>query len=248
MKFTLSILQVLNRFYWFKRLYYFKLINYFNQYHLKPIIIKANKSYRVSEYLDLVFVMNQSSFKGLISGYFYPNEFYPTPLDIAVSINISVNAYCNESYVNYDAIIDSAYHISQEIKERIIYDDFLQDLMKMSNKKLDKIIVDFPRSMIEDAFREKKLLFKNYFKTYGNENYSTSIRIWHQGYNTTWIEWKKEDSLDLKMDLNKIREGFFIGGFDYSINNTERLQFAYRKNGFEYYNQKIENGKLIWAN
>lgn len=248
MNFTLSILKFLNRFYWFKRFYYFKLLDYFNQYHLKTIILNANKSYKVSEYLDLVFAMNQPSFKGLISGYFYPNEYYPTPLDFAVAINISVNAYCNKEYSNYEAIIDTAYHISNEIKKRIIRDDFLRDLLKMSNKKLDNIVVgDFPRNEIENVFKDKKMLFKSYFKTYGNENFSTNIRIWHQGYDTTWIEWKKEDSLDLKLDLCKIREGFFIGGFDYLINNKEQLRIAYRKDGFEYYNQEIEKGKLIWA-
>ena len=45
----------------------------------------------------------------------------------------------------------------------------------------------------------------------------------------------------------KIREGFFLIGFDYrDITNGERLHVASNKDGHEYFNKCLKNSSRVW--
>lgn len=245
----LSILMFISKFYKAKKLYHRLLLKYLYKYHIDEIIIGINDKYNISEYMNLIDIVKQPSFKGLISGYFYPNDFYPTPLDFAVAINVASNSYYKKESTHINAIIDSAYYISEKLKQRICMDDYLKYLLQISNKSLDKISNNTVRERILDVFSDKKKLFVNYFRTYENVRFSTSVKIWHQSESASWIEWGEDDYILQYMDLNSIREGFFLPGFDYEINgieDTQKLVSAYKKDGFEYYNNEIPDGEIIW--
>lgn len=57
----------------------------------------------------------------------------------------------------------------------------------------------------------------------------------------------KKNSISININPYKIREGFFLVGFDYfDITNNESLHVASNKDGYEYFNKHLENSSYVW--
>src|SRR5690606_147533 len=137
---------------------------------------------------------------------------------------ISCNLYDNpelskEDIVNLSNFI--AEELNAEIKENII----LSTLVKNTTKNLVSIIIDEPKK-IKDIISDKKQLFINYFNTYQNKNYTSKITVFYSGEDQDYINWRREDSIDVYLNYSRIIEGFFLLGFDYRKEGNEWLRLA----------------------
>ncbi|ELF5327196.1 hypothetical protein RNH93_003593 [Vibrio cholerae] len=221
--------------------------NYFFRYHVAKILNEASKVYSLGEYWNVLDLAKKSPFKGIVSEFLRVGDFYPTPKDIAVAINVSIGAYCNENSIDKASIIDLAYHISQEIKSRLISDQLLKTILEDLNKDIRLIENDGDRSEIEFLFSNKKSLFMAYYSTFSKPQFSYSIKVWHQSQENSYIDWNESDALIVKLDPLRIREGFFQMGFDYYCNQTNKhLQCATRTGNYEQFNGD-RDGDVIWA-
>ncbi|MEW1489370.1 hypothetical protein AB0X39_19650 [Escherichia coli] len=82
--------------------------------------------------------------------------------------------------------------------------------------------------------------------TFKNKNteifYIVSLHIYAELFNS-------KDKTTSRININpyKIREGFFLIGFDYrDITNGERLHVASNKDGHEYFNKCLKNSSRVW--
>lgn len=220
---------------------------YLFNYHIKQVLDEASKAYPIGEYWDVRDLIYMSPFRGMLSELVRASEFYPTPKDIAVAINISISAYCNEKYINKDNIIDLSFHLSQEIKSRFISDQLLKIVFEDLNKDLDKFLTVSERSDIDSLFFNKKDLFMYYYSTFSKPEYSCCIKIWHQSQTNEFIDWKEDNAITVNLNSLRIREGFFQTGFDYYCLQSETaLQYATRYQGFESFNGCLK-GDVVWA-
>ncbi|MDT8880293.1 hypothetical protein RSO68_12510 [Halomonas saccharevitans] len=220
---------------------------YFFRYHVAQILNDASRAFPISEYWSARDLVNQSPFRGLISEFVRVGDFYPAPKDIAVAINISVGAYGEADDKKEASIIDLAFHISHEIKSRVISDYFLKTMMEDLHKDIDKIQIDGDRNQIQELFKTKKSVFLAYYSTFSKPEFSFSIKVWHQSQDKSYIDWREEDALVVYLDPMRIREGFFQVGFDYYCHQMEsRLQVATREGGYEQFNGHWD-GDLIWV-
>jgi len=169
-------------------------------------------------------------------------------MDVAVAINIATGHYCDNEFNNFShEIIDFSYHVSHEIKESIIKNKIMRDGLVDYGKDISLMDTNSDRTAIECLFKNKKDLFQYYFSTFNNPSYNHSIQIWHQGNDNTWIDWDENNSICININPYKIREGFFLIGFDYrDITNNERLHVASNKDGYEYFNKCPQNSSRVW--
>lgn len=222
--------------------------DYFMNYHLKEILLNAEKSYSISKHYKLSDLLKSPSFRGLMKELFRIGDFYQNPKNVSVAINVAFGLYGSEGKRFHTELINFSYHLCSEVKERIIGDLFLKNLLEEYGKDVEAMKVYYDRALILKVFDTKKDLFTEYFQTFNNPNYDFPIKIWHQSEGESWIKWEEKDSLMINVDKLRIREGFFLTGFDYTIvKNHERLQMATRIKGYEYYNQVEKNDEVIWA-
>ncbi|CCN81249.1 hypothetical protein VIBNISFn27_110010 [Vibrio nigripulchritudo SFn27] len=220
---------------------------YFFQYHVCKVLNEASRAFTIDKYWDVSDLAKKSPFRGVVSEFVRVGDFYPTPKDIAIAINISISAYCNENSTNKSNIIDLAYHLSHEIKSRLISDQLLKTILEDLNKDIGLIETGGDRSEIELLFSNKKSLFIAYYSTFSKPEFSYSIKVWHQGQDKPYIDWDESNALIVNLDPLRIREGFFQAGFDYYCNQTEEhLYCATRIGSYEQFNGDW-SGNVIWA-
>jgi len=195
--------------------------------------------------LDLI---DAREFRGIINSLFQPGDYHFSTMDIAVAINIATDHYCDNEFNKLShEIIDFSYHLSREIKESIIKNKVMRDGLIDYGKNISLINVNSDRTAIEYLFKNKRDLFKHYFSTFNNTNFNHRIKIWHQSNNNTWVDWGEKNSMCININPYKIREGFFLLGFDYfDVSNNENLHFASNKDGYEYFNEHLENSSYVW--
>ena len=90
---------------------------YFLNYHITQVLQESSNTYVIATYCRLSDLKDKSPLRGVLCEYLRVGDFYPTPKDLAVAINVSINAYCNQQFVNESNIIDLAFHLSYEIKK-----------------------------------------------------------------------------------------------------------------------------------
>lgn len=188
-------------------------------------------------------------FRGMINSLLQPDSYYFSVKDIAVTINIATNHFSDNSF-NKESheIIDFSYHILSEIKGFIMSNKVIKDELNGYGKDLSFIDENSDRKEIEFLFKNKKELFKHYFSTFTDRRYNHTIKIWHQGNNSVSVDWSEEDSIYVNINPRKIREGFFLTGFDYyNVTGSESLLVATNKHGYEFFNKEIEGGSYIWV-
>lgn len=224
------------------------IVEYFFNYHINEILAHASSHFSISENRNANELRYEPAFRGLINDIFKNNDIYPSPKELAIAINVSIEAYCDQKLSHHNAIIDLAYHIANEIKVRILSDEVLKIIFHDLGKDVDKILINEKRSDIDRCFQNKKQLFENYFNSFNDTRFNYGIKIWHQGEDTEWIEWNESESITVHLDPTKVREGFYLIGFDYSIAATgENLNIATRVDGYEYFNRLEQNSTVIWA-
>ena len=135
---------------------------YFLSYHVDKILEEASTVFKTSDYLDITDLSGDSPFRGMISEFVRVGDFCPSPKDIAVAINVSMYAFCNEKSTNSESIIDLAFHISTEIKTRLLHDPLLKSVLGDINKDISKIQTQGNRDEIRELFENKKKLFLNF--------------------------------------------------------------------------------------
>ncbi len=124
----------------------------------------------------------------------------------------------------------------------------MRDGLADYGKNIALLDVNSERAKIEYLFKNKKALLKHYFSTFKNDNFNNSIRIWHQSNDHSWVDWNEKNSICININPYKIREGFFLVGFDYfDITNSESLYVASNKDGCEYFNEHLDDGLCVWV-
>ncbi|PMG49157.1 hypothetical protein BCU90_00605 [Vibrio lentus] len=221
--------------------------NYFLNYHVKTVLEEASAIFEISDYQKASDLSKKSPFRGVMSEFVRVGDFCPNPKDIAVAINVSMYAFCNEKTTNIDSIIDLAFHISNEIKTRLLSDPLLKSVLNDIDKDIGQIQTQGSRKEIEELFTNKKELFLSYYSTFNKPEFGYSIKVWHQIQGNDYIDWNEEAALTVNLNPMRIREGFFLSGFDYFCNQRQtRLQYATKLGGYEYFDSE-DGGSLIWA-
>ncbi|EPG0327010.1 hypothetical protein ACSWSC_000175 [Vibrio alginolyticus] len=240
-------LSVLYNFYPVKIFLNKRIERYFLNYHIAQILQESSDIYVIATYCRLSDLKDKSPLRGVLCEYLRVGDFYPTPKDLAVAINVSINAYCNQKFVNESSIIDLAFHLSHEIKRRLFEDPLLKKVCDDFGKDISIYSSSGNRMEIEQLFADKKNLFISYFSTFEKLEFSYSVKVWHQSQENSFIEWKEQDAINVHLNPMRIREGFFLMGFDYHCNQSNRgLRLATRSNDYETFNGD-SNGKIIWA-
>lgn len=229
--------------YIFKR----KISHYLYQKNIIRILTNVNDR-KLRKWYSPCKLISAREFRGLINSLFQPGDYHFSTMDVAVAINIATGHYCDNEFNNFShEIIDFSYHVSHEIKESIIKNKIMRDGLVDYGKDISLMDTNSDRTAIECLFRNKKDLFQYYFSTFNNPSYNHSIQIWHQGNDNTWIDWDENNSICININPYKIREGFFLIGFDYrDITNNERLHVASNKDGYEYFNKCPQNSSRVW--
>ena len=220
---------------------------YFLSYHVDKILEEASTVFKTSDYLDITDLSGDSPFRGMISEFVRVGDFCPSPKDIAVAINVSMYAFCNEKSTNSESIIDLAFHISTEIKTRLLHDPLLKSVLGDINKDISKIQTQGNRDEIRELFENKKKLFLSYYSTFDKPEFGYSIKVWHQSQDNSYIDWNEDDALTVHLNPMRIREGFFLLGFDYFCNERQsRLECATKVGDYEYFDGEWTDN-VIWA-
>ena len=229
--------------YIFKR----KLSHYLYQKNIIEILGRVNEN-KLRGWYSPCDLMNAREFRGMINSLFQPGDYHFSTMDIAAAISIATGHYSDNEFNKFsNEIIDFSYHISHEIKESIIKNKVIRDGLVDYGKNISLIDIKSDRKAIECLFKDKKELFRHYFSTFNNTFYNHSIQIWHQGNDNTWIDWTEKNSIRININPYKLREGFFLIGFDYrDITNGERLHVASNKDGHEYFNKCLKNSSRVW--
>jgi hypothetical protein len=222
---------------------------YFLNYHVAEILKISSDHFEISAHLKVRDLVHAPQFRGLMNEILKANKIYPTPKDIAVSIAIATEEYGDIEGKYIPNIIDLAFHLATEIKERISSDDTIKSILLDLSKNIDLFDIDITRAEIEKSFESKKHLFVDYFQTFIDLRFNYAIKVWHEGSEIDWVEWHEQDSITININPARIREGFFLVGFDYSIESSEeRLMIATRQNGYEYFNGHVgKSADVIWA-
>jgi hypothetical protein len=222
---------------------------YFNAFLFSRFIEEVSLHFKVSSHFDLNHAFSRSTVRGLINSLFDANESYFNALDLSVAINIGLNGFCNEKDTDNGRIADSANYICEGLRDRLYNDRFLKEYLDNIDKGVDNFHYQVDKNHIKSTLENKELIFRTYFDKFNKSEYSTSIRIFHQETNNTWLNWKCENSLLINHHLVRFRLGFFLPGFDYQIENGARLRVAIAKKDYEYFNpSSFKFGKdVIWA-
>ncbi|BDD01446.1 hypothetical protein [Persicobacter psychrovividus] len=222
---------------------------YFNNVFFPSFLESVNNHFIISEHYELRDAFSKSPVKGLMNSIFNPNKFFFNALDLSVAINISINGYCNEKYVNNDEIVNSANYICELLKKQMYQDKIIRELLKELDKDLKNFDFYIEREKIKKTLNDKIEIFKTYFGRFDDKNYSSGVKVYYQANNESWINWKDENSIDINHNCVEFESGFFLCGFNYKLFSGESLKIATSENGKEFFNpQKYKWGdNVIWA-
>ena len=225
-----------------------KMRNDFYNPLVRKIIKQANSKYQVSSIFDLMYVFNDTPLKGLVNTLFEPDNFDFTCKNIAIAVHISVRGYVFKSQTNNEAVIDFAYYFCNEIEKTIKSNRLLSEELLSINKKIELMTECIDRDEIAEIFSSKKKIFEHYFQTFEASLFNDEITIFHQAENKEWIEWNEEDSITIRVNLQKIRRGFFLPGFDYSSKTHRGLSVVTTDGCYEYFNGEMKGDHTVWLN
>lgn len=248
MKLLFSLLKNIQFIYPVKIFLQRRVADYFFHYHVSELLKHASSRYKISDRHPISLIKNEPAFKGTVKEIFRSNSFYPEPIDFAVALKVATGEFENQADQFNDAIIDLAYHLATDVKNRIATDQLLRSSFSDLGKDLKKLDVNQKRDIVVSIFKDKKSLFTRYFDSFQDTRFSSGIKIWHQGEENSWVDWKEEDSITINLDLLRIREGFFLVGFDYSdALSGDSLVVATTKNGYEYFNGHDVSSNAVWV-
>lgn len=217
--------------------------SYFFDFKVKNLLHESSGYFKISDRVSAKKLYKSRVFRGLANSYLNTDDKLPNALDFAVAIKVSLAEY--DSKYN-DTIIDLSYHLFTEIKRFLYTDSVLKKALKNLDKSIKDIENENSRAQILNILENKKLLFTHYFKGFIDSRYHFSIRVWHQANKKSWIDNDVDNSLVININPLRIREGFFIIGFDYTrLSDGETLKVACNENGYEYFNQYSKNN--IWV-
>ena len=248
MKLLISILRIFARFYWVKK----KIISFSKSYlikaHIIPLVNKISdiKIYENNSLTIKDAILSDAFRNGLIEHFLKPNDYILNAKDIAIAINMGVFGHSNSSFINENTI-DIAFYLDKKIKERLILDDNLKYIFKELGKMVKASNNEILRKDIEIILNDKKQIFRNYFELYNSNNYTEKVIVYYPGYGKSWLEWKKDESLEISIFEYDIPIGFFLVGFDYESSRKGWLRLATRFKENEFFNPNIEEkGKMVW--
>lgn len=219
-----------------------RIAKYFFDYKVVNILREANNYFDIGSLEKVINLKNNRIFRGLINSYISTDDKYPNALDIAVAVKISLGEFNNKYDQN---ILDFSFHLLSELKKILKTDPILKLAISDLGKDLIRLDDIIDRDKIITIMSNKKSLFIHYFNEFNDKRYNYAIRVWHQSNENSWIEWKIDDSIIVNLNPVRIREGFFMVGFDYTqLNNHESLDIAGNENGYEYFNKPMKNN--VW--
>lgn len=248
MKLLFSLLKHIQFIYPVKIFLQRRVADYFFHYHVSELLKHASSRYKISDRHPISLIKNKPAFRGTVKEIFRTNSFYPEPIDFAVALKVATGEFGNQADQFNDAIIDLAYHLAIDVKNRIATDELLKGSFSELGKDLKKLDANQKRDIVVSIFEDKKSLFTRYFDSFQDTRFSSGIKVWHQSQENCWIEWGEKDSITVNLDLLRVREGFFLVGFDYSDAQTgDSLMIATTKHGYEYFNGLDVSSNDVWV-
>jgi hypothetical protein len=211
-----------------------------------PICEIIQNSSDISQYISLKQALNEYPARALINSIFYDNERRFTNLDVAVALYISMHAYINPNLVDKEKVVAVSAIFTKLLIENLRSSKLYKNELKRIDK--DRKLFDYKihRDIVKETLFNNKKLFTHHFKSYEEQSFPDFLRVWHPKKGQSWIDWNMNDSIRVHIDSTKVPEGFFLVGFDYSNRNNNFLKIAVRKNGYEYFNREVKNGKIVW--
>lgn len=211
-----------------------------------PIVSEVKGDKYFPEYnLNIIDAVQSDAFcNGIIDHFLKPNNYMLNVTDIAVALNIGIHGYENNSFKE-DMLIDTAYFLAKNLKERFIMDKNMNYFLSEFGKDISKFDIETSRVDIKTIFSENKLLFEKYFKTFILDRYNEKISIYYPENGKSHIE--RKNFIEISVYKNDLPRGFFLIGFDYKSDKSGWLRLAKRNNGKEYFNPADNrSGKIVW--
>lgn len=224
-------------------------IQYFKSVILPQLIEDVNSKFNISYYWDLKHAFSKSPLQGIFNSLFDPNQKYFNSTDLAVAINISINGFCNERYVNNKSVASSADFLCEKLQYILSDDLHLFELLRGRNKDLKHFDFHVNSEETLKVLSDQQLLFNTYFERFNNSGQPFQIRIYHQSPYNNWLECDSSNSLTINHNLVEFQEGFFLTDFDYQLGTGEWLNIASSVNSVEYFNPDEFDwyNNVIWA-
>lgn len=212
-----------------------------------PLAGEIQKSVAISDYISLKQSLNQYPVKGLLNSIFKNNDRKFTNLDFAVALYISAHGHLNPDLIQKDIIIEVSAMLTKQIIHALKNNKFYRAELRWIEKDLKLFDYKIHRDTVKETLSSYKKLFTHHFKSFEEASFPDFIRVWHPGKGRSWIDWNTNESIKIYLDSTKIPEGFFLIGFDYYSNKNKKfLWIATRKDGFEYFNESVKKGEIIW--
>ena len=219
--------------------------------HILRFIKKIQKNgvvylFDIDDWLTLDHAIHSEAFKnGLIDYFLSPNGFTPNAKDIAVTLNIGVSGHSSE-YFKTDEVIEIAFLLHKELKEKAKFDPAMRYIMELLNKSFD----DSEESKFENVKRllqDKVKVFEHYFGIFESVNYNELITVYYPGYGKTWVDYLDEESLKIRVSKYDLPRGIFLIGFDYKSKVDGWLRRAVKTNDEVLFNPSFDvKGELLW--
>lgn len=130
------------------------------------------------------------------------------------------------------------------------------ELKEVDSAKLKR---DLSVDSLVKIVNDRETLYRKYFMLYDDPLSKDAIRVYYPKNGETWVEWDKECSVVVKVNISKGTEfGFFRIGFYYNRvkENGEEvsLQVAYIQDGREIFrftdinSSEIKGKRMLWIN
>jgi|GEM_PF-2986409 len=207
------------------------------------------RNYKVSTSMPFAYSISHYPVKALIDSLFSYDRRVLTNHSMAVAMYMTLHGYVSKKYVFKEGVIEAAGHMTKAIANALSDSQIFKSELKRFNKDHNEIDYTIHRDWIMNSLSTNKELFENYFGSFREESFYDYITVWCPREGQSWIDWDTKASVKVNLDPTKIPAGFFLVGFDYSDGMGGYLRQAFRKDGYEYFNNTKTLGKAqtIWS-
>lgn len=225
-------------------------LNYFYKYYLEPITDKMGEEihlYSSNDYLTLKDAVKNEAFKnGIINFFFNEKKYKLDAKQLAIGISMGVFGYTKKDFLEVRAY-DITEYLVNSIAEKAKKDFAFKAILSSYGKDLSYISLKLDAGDIIDRLRDKKLVLNSYFKKFEQKNGTDIVTIYHPAYGESWIGWKEENTISIRIN-HQLPKGLILMGFDYKSKFEGNLRQAEQTKKEVLFNPKNSpKGDLIWA-
>ncbi len=247
MKNYLTFLSIFKNDNWAKNGLQKHALDYFYKYYLEPITESMGEVhlYSSNDYMTIKDAVKNDAFKyGIVNFFFSENQYKLDAKQLAIGISMGVFGHSNKGFIEV-RVYDIAEYLIKSIADKVKKDSILKAILSSYNKDLSYISLELGAGDTINTLRDKKLVF-NYFKKFEQKDGADIITIYHPAYGESWIGWRPENTIKIKIS-HPIPKGLILTGFDYKSKFEGNLRQAVQiKREVLFNHVNNPKGDLIW--